>query len=117
MVKQYGVYQSLHNFEVGERVKNALLSFDESRFERVSAVAFCGIVELSGIVSNYFDKLVALRIAKKVMGVSTVLESIQTEENCSVPYPSIERSPLQRDSISSSLAMNRKLRRFDLATG
>ncbi|HEY0980817.1 MULTISPECIES: BON domain-containing protein [unclassified Schlesneria] len=77
MVAANHLYQSVTNFETGTRVTKTLMSYDDARFRRVNAVAFCGIVELSGQVATYFDKLLAIGIAEKVDGVSTVVESIR----------------------------------------
>ena len=79
MVAANGLYQSVRNYETGARVVQSLLNFDEVRFHRLNAVAFCGIVELSGEVASYFDKLLALGIAEKVDGVTTVVESIRVQ--------------------------------------
>lgn len=79
MVAGNGLYQSVRNYETGTRVVQTLLSYDESRFSRLNAVAFCGIVELSGEVASYFDKLLAIGIAEKVHGVTTVVESIRIQ--------------------------------------
>ena len=76
MVAVNGLYQSVRNFETGARVKSALLQFDQTRFGHVSVNAFCGIVELSGVVSSYYDKSLAIGISERVTGVSTVVESI-----------------------------------------
>ena len=71
------LYQSARNWETGTRVRSALVNFDEVRFGRVSANAFCGIVELSGKVSTEFDRMAAIEIAERVPGVSTVVDSIE----------------------------------------
>ena len=77
MVSINGLYQSVQNFETGTRVKEALLDIDASRFAQVSVIAFCGIIELYGTVSHYYDKTLAIGIAERVFGVTTVVESIQ----------------------------------------
>ena len=79
MVAANGLYQSVRNYETGARVVQTLLGYDEARFRRLKAVAFCGIVELSGEVASYFDKLLALGITEKVDGVTTVVESIRIQ--------------------------------------
>jgi|GEM_PF-4345901 hypothetical protein len=115
MVKSNGLYQSLHNFETSVRVAEALMSFDESRFERISVVAFCGIVELSGSVSSYFDKALAMRIAKRVAGVSTVVESIRILQKSEVSYPMVGQ---RRRKVASMLFTGDNASgRFGLATG
>lgn len=91
MMRTNDLYRSQHNFETGIRVEDALLSTDQARFERVSAVAFCGIVELTGNVSNYYDKAQALRIARAVSGVTTVVESLQVRAGSPVPRPAMSR--------------------------
>ena len=98
MVAANSLYQSARNFELGVRVVDALLLGDETRFDQVSAIAFCGIVELSGAVSTLYDKLRAIEIAEQVPGVSTVVESLQvrplfrtrrsTDRYRSRPFPS-----------------------------
>ena len=77
MMRTNDLYRSQHNFETSVRVEDALLSTDRARFDRVSAVAFCGIVELTGNVSSYYDKAQAMRIARRVSGVTTVVEALQ----------------------------------------
>jgi hypothetical protein len=91
MVTSNGLYQSAHNFETSIRVKDALLRVNQLRFSSLSVNAFCGIVELTGVLSNYFDKAQAMRIAGKVDGVSTVVESIQIRPNRGIPHPMEER--------------------------
>lgn len=91
MVASNGLFQSIDNFETGTRVEDALLAFNGTRFARISAVAFCGIVELTGAVTNYFDKSLAMKIASQVEGVTTVIESIQI-----LRFVPVARSPLQR---------------------
>lgn len=71
------LYQSARNWETGSRVRSALLNYDEVRFGRVSANAFCGIVELLGKVSTELDRVTAIQIAERVPGVSTVVDSIE----------------------------------------
>ena len=77
MIKSNDLYQSQHNYETGIRVTEALKSVDARRFDRISVLAFCGIVELKGVVTNYYDRALAIRIARCVTGVSTVVESLQ----------------------------------------
>ncbi len=80
MVAINGLYQSVQNFETGTRVKEALLDFDASRFSQVSVIAFCGIIELYGSVSHFYDKTIAIGIAERVFGVTTVVESIKIRQ-------------------------------------
>lgn len=70
-------YQSKHNYDVGMRVQNALLRANPNSFRRLSVVAFHGIVELTGSVGSIHEKSVALGIAERVPGVTTVVESVQ----------------------------------------
>lgn len=74
-------YQSSHNYEIGLRVENALIRTDPQRFQRVSAVAFYGIVELSGTVNSRDDRTIAVRMAERIPGVTTVIESLAVPED------------------------------------
>jgi hypothetical protein len=85
MVASNGLFQSVHNYEVGVRVEQALLSAARLRSERVSAVAFCGIVELSGTVSSQLNKVLAIRIARQISGVTTVVESLRISNPANAP--------------------------------
>lgn len=93
MVASNGLFQSIDNFETGTRVEEALLTFNGTRFARVSAIAFCGIVELTGAVTNYFDKSLAMKIASQVDGVTTVVESIEILRFVPVARPLSQRRP------------------------
>ncbi len=96
MVAINGLYQSVQNFETGARVKEALLNLDASRFSQVSVIAFCGIVELYGTVSHYYDKTIAIGIAERVLGVTTVVESIQIRQPRNSPAYQHERTAESR---------------------
>ncbi len=116
MVKTNELYQSLHNSETAARVEDALIDVGGSRFDRISVVAFCGIVELSGVVSDYYDKAIAMGIARRVTGVSTVVESIQIQQSTGVPRPKLQRRA--RPALVSHLSMNdRAPGRLDLSSG
>ena len=116
MVKSNDLYQSDHNFETGVRVEEALMSFDPTRFDLISVVAFCGIIELTGTVSNYFDKALAMQLARQVAGVSTVVESIQVLQKDDVRRPAIghRQRPIRSYYTSTS---HRNSRRIDFAIG
>jgi hypothetical protein len=87
MAYSHDLYQSRHNFVTGLRVEEALIQYDHDRFDRISVTAFCGIVELTGSVSNYFDKALAIKLARAVPGISTVVESLQIRPLAEVSIP------------------------------
>ena len=116
-MKNRNPYQSRHNFETGARVETALKLAGKTRFAHLSAVAFYGIVELCGEVSNAFDKALAMRLAKSVSGVSTVVESIRVRSNSVVKRPALIRRRRQvhmplRASNDRLLARSRPDHRF-----
>lgn len=76
MIAANPLYQSAHNYELSLRVENALLRADPNGFRRISVVAFHGIVELCGSVASKYQKRLALNIAERVPGVTTVVESV-----------------------------------------
>jgi acyl-CoA synthetase (AMP-forming)/AMP-acid ligase II len=96
-------YQSKHNYEIGLRVENALIRAFPERFRRISVVAFYGIVELSGTVGSPSDKSLAVQIAERIPGVTTVVESVLIRNN--------ERE--QRELERSRPTLRRFHQRFD----
>jgi osmotically-inducible protein OsmY len=77
MVTSNGLIQSRHNLQTGNRVEHVLLRADKSAFRRIDVLAFYGIIELSGAVANFGDKRLAVRLAQRVRGVTTVIESLR----------------------------------------
>lgn len=75
-------FGSRHNRAAEHQIELALN--DKQRFGRISVQSFYGIVELSGVVRTSTDKALALQLAQRVEGVTTVLESIRIEERRAV---------------------------------
>ena len=79
MVAAKSFHQSFLNDQMVAHVTKALLDFDEVRFDRISVRAFYGIIELTGEVSSFRDKDLAVGIVERLYGVSTVLESLKIQ--------------------------------------
>jgi len=116
MITSNGFFQSTHNFETSVHVEDALRGASESRFNDVSAVAFFGIVELSGTVSSYYDKAQALRIAGRVPGVTTVVESLEIRPTTGSRRETAERRP-RPIHFNSHLINDHTSTRLGLANG
>ena len=63
------------------RVESALIRAYPLRFQQISVLAFYGIVELSGSVENWGDRTLAVQIAERIPGVTTVIESVRVRED------------------------------------
>ena len=94
MVTLSNLYQSEDNYQTGIRVEHALIRSFPDRFLRVAASAFYGIIELTGSVQTLYDKSLAIEIAERVPGVTTVVESLRIANSTataphrfSVPVP------------------------------
>jgi|GEM_PF-5307422 len=104
MVALNSLYQSTHNYETGARVEVALNAQHPSKFDGLHATAFCGIVELSGVVASHDDKAQAIRVARRVAGVSTVVESVRVDgahDHSRSLKPKIPRRPLMPSPVAS----------------
>lgn len=80
MVAINHLYQSEDNYQTGIRVEHALIRTFPDRFLHVAASAFYGIVELTGSVASLHDKSLAIQLAERVPGVTTVVESLRVED-------------------------------------
>ena len=65
---------------VTSRVKSALNSNPEYKFDEVNVVAFRGTVQLSGFVNTSAQKSKAAQIAKTVQGVKDIENNISVKE-------------------------------------
>lgn len=77
MIAMNPLFQSAHNQELGLRIENALMRSDPDQFQGLAVRAFYGIVEISGTVANASDARLAIRIAERIPGVTTVVQDLR----------------------------------------
>lgn len=112
MVALNSLYQSTHNYETGARVEVALNAHHPSKFESLHATAFCGIVELSGVVASHDDKAQAIRVARRVSGVTTVVESVRVDRAHDPSRPLTRKVP-RRPFLHAELAVGDRFKNSD----
>ena len=78
MVMSANPNQMNRNHQLAILVGQELHAADAQRFRRISARGLlCGFVELDGVVSSYYLKSLALQLARRVSGVTDVVDMIR----------------------------------------